>query len=107
VTSDGQDGPEFEPQGGRNFPNSTSPAPRPTQPAAQGAPRQFRGVKRPVHRDNLPPSSDEVESGLFILVRPFYDYQECYGIACTRCDRTVDRDLPVDRGRFLVSIKIY
>ena len=46
-------------------------------------------------------------SGLCIPLPPLYDNPAFYGIAYTRCDWTVDCDLPVDRGRFLVSIKIY
>ena len=65
-------------------------------------------VKRLARRDdNPPPSSDEVEPGIFIPLPPLCDYPAYYGVACTRCDRTVDRDLPADRRRFLVSIKFY
>jgi hypothetical protein len=104
VTSYGLDGPGFEPQGGRDFPDSTSPAPR----LYSGHQVSFMEVKWPERRDgNPPPSSYEVVSGIFVPLPPLHDYPVCYGIAYTRSDRTVDRDLPVDLGRFLVSIKIY
>ena len=44
-TSYGLEGPGFEPQEGRDFPDSTSPSPRPTQPAVLWALGLFRGGK--------------------------------------------------------------
>jgi hypothetical protein len=77
ATGYGLDGPGIECRWGRDFPHSSIPALRPTQPPLQTVP----AVKRPGRDvDHPPPSSAEVKERVYLL--PLWAYVACSGVNC-------------------------